>query len=340
MLAPGACRWLLRVCGSAVGGRMSPTLTWTLFRCIAIALIGWSAAGGLGTTSAAEPTAEGIAFFESKIRPVLVAKCYQCHSAEAQAAGRLKAELLLDTRDGMLKGGESGPAVVPGDKEKSLLLDAIGHKGLEMPPEGKLPDGVIADFMAWFEMGAPDPRTGPAATVESRKIDVAAGRNHWSYRRLSTVTPPTVKDTAWVKNDIDRFIRAKQEAAGVVPNAEAAKATLLRRVTFDLVGLPPTPEEQQAFLADTAPDAYEKVVERLLASPQFGERWARHWLDVVRYGESGGYEFDRDRGNAFHYRDFVIRAFNADMPYDEFLRLQVAGDLLPQELVLSRRYDQ
>ena len=259
---------------------------------------------------------------------MLVATCYQCHSAEAQAAGRLKAELLLDTRDGMLKGGESGPAIVPGDKSKSLLLDAIGHKGLEMPPEGKLPDGVIADFMAWFEMGAPDPRTGPAATVETRKIDVAAGRNHWSYRRLSQVTPPAVKDRAWVKNDIDRFIRAKQEVAGVVPNAEAAKATLLRRVTFDLVGLPPTPEELQAFLADTAPDAYEKVVERLLASPQFGERWARHWLDVVRYGESGGYEFDKDRGNAYHYRDFVIRAFNADMPYDEFLRLQVAGDLL------------
>ena len=315
-------------CHSLDRGRMIlPTMRW-LVHGFASRLLGWSLVVAAGPTFAAEPTAEGIAFFESKIRPVLVAKCYQCHSAEAQAAGRLKAELLLDTRDGMLKGGESGPALVPGDKAKSLLLDAIGHKGLEMPPEGKLPDGVIADFMAWFEMGAPDPRTGPAATVEARKIDVAAGRNHWAYRRLGSVTPPAVKDTAWVKNDIDRFIRAKQEAAGVVPNAAAAKATLLRRVTFDLVGLPPTPEEQQAFLADTAPDAYEKVVERLLASPQFGERWARHWLDVVRYGESGGYEFDNDRGNAFRYRDFVIRAFNADMPYDEFLRLQVAGDLL------------
>jgi cytochrome c553 len=289
--------------------------------------VGMLLLGAVGSL-AAEPTAEGIAFFESKIRPVLVAKCYQCHSAEAQSAGRLKAELLLDTRDGMLKGGESGPAIVPGDKKKSLLLDAIAHQGLEMPPEGKLPENVIADFTTWFEMGAPDPRTGPAAAVESRKIDVAAGRNHWSYRRLSSVALPPVKDAAWVRNDIDRFIRGRQEATGVVPNSEAGKETLLRRVTFDLVGLPPTPEEQQAFLADGSPDAYEQVVDRLLASPQFGERWARHWLDVVRYGESGGYEFDNERKAAFQYRDFVIRAFNADMPYDEFLRLQVAGDLL------------
>jgi hypothetical protein len=292
-----------------------------------VVFIGMLAFGPVGPR-ADEPAPEGIAFFESKIRPVLVAKCYQCHSAEAQQAGRLKAELLLDTRDGMLKGGESGPAIVPGDKEKSLLLDAIGHKGMEMPPEGKMPETVIADFTTWFEMGAPDPRTGPAATVETRKIDVAAGRNHWSYRRLAGTTPPAVKDTAWVRNDIDRFVRARQEAAGVVPNAEVAKETLLRRVTFDLVGLPPTPEELQAFVADASPDAYEKVVDRLLASPQYGERWARHWLDVVRYGESGGYEFDKDRASAFHYRDFVIRAFNADMPYDEFLRMQVAGDLL------------
>ncbi len=297
------------------------------FLSLVVALAGCVVTGSLDRAAAAEATPEGLAFFESKIRPVLVGKCYQCHSAEAQQAGRLKAELLLDTRDGMLKGGESGPALVPGSKEKSLLLDAIGHKGLEMPPEGKLPDNVIADFTTWFEMGAPDPRTGPAAVVETRKIDVAAGRNHWSYRRLSKVTPPEVKDAAWVRNDIDRFIRARQEAAGVVPNAEAAKATLLRRVTFDLVGLPPTPDEVRAFLADASPDAYEKVVERLLASPQFGERWARHWLDVVRFAESGGYEFDKLRPNAYRYRDFVIRAFNADMPYSEFLRLQVAGDL-------------
>jgi hypothetical protein len=277
---------------------------------------------------AADAEAEGIAFFESKIRPVLADKCYHCHSAESQQAGRLKAELLLDTRDGMLKGGESGPAVVPGDTGKSLLIDAVSHNGLEMPPEGKLPTNVIADFTAWVAMGAPDPRTAPAATVEARRIDVAAGRNHWSYRRLANTSIPAVKDAAWGRNDIDRFIRARQEAAGVVPNSEAAREMLLRRVTFDLVGLPPTVEELRAFLADDSPAAYEQVVDRLLASPQFGERWARHWLDVVRYGESGGYEFDGDRGAAYHYRDFVIRAFNADMPYDEFLRLQVAGDLL------------
>ena len=304
-----------------MSGRIVPSLIGQ------VVVVGMLLLGAVGAR-AAEPSPDGVAFFESKIRPVLVAKCYQCHSAEAQAAGRLKAELLLDTRDGMLKGGESGPAIVPGDKKKSLLLDAVAHQGLEMPPEGKLPENVIADFTTWFDMGAPDPRTGPAAAVESRKIDVAAGRSHWSYRRLSTAAPPPVKDAAWLRNDIDRFVRGRQEAAGVVPNAEAAKETLLRRVTFDLVGLPPTPEELQAFLADGSPDAFEKVVDRLLASPQFGERWARHWLDVVRYGESGGYEFDKDRGAAYQYRDFVIRAFNADMPYDEFLRLQVAGDLL------------
>ena len=317
---PSASRARVRV--------LSAVLTQAVIHGLAVVLSHLAVAGILSRANAAEATPEGISFFESKIRPVLVAKCYQCHSAEAQAAGRLKAELLLDTRDGMLKGGESGPAIVPGDKEKSLLLDAIAHNGMEMPPEGKMPEGVIADFTTWFEMGVPDPRTGPAATVDSRKIDVAAGRNHWSYRRLADVATPPVTDMAWVRNNIDRFIRARQEAAGVVPNAEASRATLLRRVTFDLVGLPPTPEELQAFLADASPDAYDKVVDRLLASPQFGERWARHWLDVVRYGESGGYEFDNDRGNAYHYRDFVIRALNADMPYDEFLRLQVAGDLL------------
>jgi hypothetical protein len=279
-------------------------------------------------SGAAAPTPDQVSFFETKIRPVLAQHCYQCHSAEALKTGKLKANLLVDSRDGMHKGGESGAAVVPGKRDESLLLAAIKYDGFEMPPAGRLPDEVIADFEKWIDMGAPDPRDEPAAKQEERTIDVAAGRQHWSYRRLGPVSPPAVKGTAWPRNDVDRFILASQEAAGITPNAEAAKETLLRRVTFDLTGLPPTPEELQAFLADTSADAYDKVVDRLLASPAFGERWGRHWLDTVRFGESGGYEFDGDRPGAHHYRDWVIKALNADLPYDQFLRLQIAGDLL------------
>ena len=271
---------------------------------------------------------EQLAFFEAKIRPVLTQHCYSCHSAEALKGGKLKAELMLDSRAGMEKGGESGPAVVAGKKEESLLLAALKYDGFEMPPSGRLSDQVIADFEKWIEMGAPDPRDEPLAHTGPRTIDVAAGRMHWSYRRLAPVSPPAVHDMTWAKNDVDRFVLAKLEAAGITPNDEAAKETLLRRVTFDLTGLPPTPGERQLFMADASPDAYERLVDRLLASPRFGERWARHWLDTVRFAESGGYEFDGDRPGAHHYRDFVIRAFNADMPYDRFLRLQMAGDLI------------
>jgi hypothetical protein len=278
--------------------------------------------------ASASPTPEQIAFFETKIRPVLAQHCYQCHSAEALRAGKLKASLLVDSRAGMAKGGESGAAVVPKNKEESLLLAALKYDGFEMPPAGKLPDEVIADFETWIDMGAPDPRDEPVATIDERTIDVEEGRKHWSYRRLAPVSPPEVKTAGWAKNDIDRFVLAKQEEAGIAPATEAAKATLARRVFFDLTGLPPTPEELTQFLDDASPDAYEKLVDRLLASPRFGERWARHWLDTVRFGESSGYEFDGDRPGAHHYRDWVIKAFNADLPYDEFLRMQVAGDLI------------
>jgi hypothetical protein len=275
----------------------------------------------------ASPTPEQITFFETKIRPVLAQHCYQCHSAEALRTGKLKASLMVDSRAGMAKGGESGAAVVPGKREDSLLLAALKYDGFEMPPAGKLPDEVIADFETWIDMGAPDPRDEPLATIDERTIDVEEGRRHWSYRRLAAVSVPQVETAAWPKNDIDRFIRAEQEAAKIAPAPEAAKATLARRVFFDLTGLPPSPEELKLFLDDIAPDAYEKLVDRLLASPRFGERWARHWLDTVRYGESSGYEFDGDRPGAHHYRDWVIKALNADLPYDEFLRMQVAGDL-------------
>jgi hypothetical protein len=285
--------------------------------------------GLLGSPRAdASPTPEQIAFFETKIRPVLAKHCYQCHSAEALRTGKLKASLLVDSRDGMVKGGESGAAVVPKNKEESLLLAALKYDGFEMPPAGKLPDDVIADFETWIDMGAPDPRDEPLATIDERTIDIEEGRKHWSYRRLAPVSPPEVKTAGWARNDIDRFILAKQEEAGIAPAPEAAKATLARRLFFDLTGLPPTPEELKQFLDDASADAYENLVDRLLASPRFGERWARHWLDTVRYGESSGYEFDGDRPHAHHYRDWVIKALNNDLPYDEFLRMQVAGDLI------------
>jgi len=282
----------------------------------------------LAGVAAAAPSGEELAFFETRIRPVLAEHCYPCHSAEALRAGKLKAGLLVDTRAGMANGGESGAAVVPGDRAGSLILAALKHDGFEMPPAGRLPDPVIADFEKWIDMGAPDPREEPSMAIEERTIDVAAGRRHWSYRRLAPVSPPAVANTAWPRGDIDRFILAAQERAGIAPAAEAEKAVLARRVSFDLTGLPPTPEELAAFLQDGSADAYEKLVDRLLASPGYGERWARHWLDTVRFAESGGYEFDGDRPGAHHYRDWVIRALNADLPYDEFLRLQIAGDLV------------
>lgn len=280
--------------------------------------------------------AAGLELFEKKIRPVLVQECYQCHSAQAAAQKKLKGELLLDTRDGARKGGESGPAVVPGKPDESLLVRALRHEDFEMPPKGKLPDAAIADFVKWIELGAPDPRTGPAATA-GRQIDIAAGRQFWSFQRLQPVTPPNVGDRDWVRTPIDQFVRAKQEALGLKPNGPATARTLIRRAYFDLLGLPPTPEEMEAWVGRltggsgdqvTGAAAYAELIGTLLASDHYGERWARHWMDVARFAESHGYEQDYDRPTAYHYRDFLIRAFNADMPYDQFVRWQLAGDEL------------
>ena len=272
-----------------------------------------------------------IEFFEQKIRPVLVQHCYACHSEEASKKNKLKGELFLDTRAGLLKGGESGPAIVPGKSAESLLVKALLYEdGYQMPPSSKLPAEIAADFRRWIDGGAPDPRDGAAASVSKREIDLEAGRRFWSFRPLESVTPPEVQNAAWPRTAIDRFILARQEAQGVRPNGQAARETLLRRLFFDVIGLPPAPEEIDLFLNDSSPDAYSALVDRLLGSAHFGERWARHWLDTVRYAESGGYEFDGDRGGAYHYRDFVIRALNQDLPYTEFVRWQVAGDqLLP-----------
>jgi hypothetical protein len=269
-----------------------------------------------------------LAFFESKIRPVLVQHCYECHSADAEKAKKLRGGLLLDTRDGLRRGGSSGPALVPGNARQSLLIQALRHEEIQMPPKRKLPDAVIEDFVQWVDKGAADPRTGPAAAVVKRADDGDAAKQHWAFRPLDTSKPPEVEDKAWVRTPIDQFILARLEEAKLKPTAAAAKEKLIRRAYFDLWGLPPAPADIDAFLKDASPDAYSKVIDRLLENDHYGERQARHWLDVVRFAESGGYEFDKDRPNAFHYRDFVIKAFNEDMPYNQFVRWQIAGDLL------------
>ncbi len=281
------------------------------------------------------PTDEQLNFFERKIRPVLVEKCYECHSAQAK---KVKGGLMLDSKEATLHGGDSGPAVVPGNPSGSSLMEAIryANKDMEMPPKGRLPDSVIADFETWIKMGAPDPRGSLVADAkeasaqwQKKEIDLAEGRKFWAFQPPKKHAAPEVKNTAWPRGDLDRFILAKLEEKGLQPVADAAKLDLLRRVTFDLTGLPPTVDEIQAFMKDTSPDAFSRVVDGLLASQRFGEYWGRHWLDVARYGESSGKDINLPYPFAWRYRDWVIDALNADMPYNEFVRQQVAGDLLP-----------
>jgi hypothetical protein len=272
----------------------------------------------LGTAGAAPPPdPKGVKFFEEKIRPVLVQSCYPCHSRNAQKAKKLRGGLFLDSRDGLRKGGDSGPLL------DGLLLKALRYDGdRKMPPKGPLPKSVVADFETWLKMGAPDPRDGSTTTV--RTIDIEAGKRYWAFQPTGRMAPPESS----ARNPIDAFLDAKRQAAGLTANGPATREKLLRRVYFGLTGLPPSPQERNAFLEDAAPDAYECLVDRLLQSERFGERWARHWLDVVRFAESGGYEFDGMRGGAYHYRDFVIKAFNKDLPFNEFVCLQIAGDHL------------
>jgi hypothetical protein len=270
---------------------------------------------------------KGIEYFEKKIRPVLVESCYECHSAQTK---KTEGNLALDSKDGLRKGGDSGPSIEPGKPQESLLIKALRQTGkLKMPPAPKkaLPPEVIADFTRWIEMGAPDPREG-SALPGKRVIDIEKGKQYWAFRQLLSGAPPRAANEALVKTAVDRFILARLEDKKLSLNSPAGNEKLIRRVYYDLLGLPPTPQEVDAFIKDASADAYEKMIDRLLQSERYGERWARHWLDVVRYAESGGYEFDGDRPGAHHYRDFVIKAFNQDMPYDEFIRLQIAGDHL------------
>ena len=273
---------------------------------------------------------KGIDFFEAKIRPMLVKHCYACHSAGASAKKKLKGGFLLDSRAGIRKGGESGPGAVPGKPADSLIISALRQETFQMPPTGKLPDEIIADFVRWIEMGAPDPRDGVAVLATSG-VDLESGRQHWSFQPLVQPVLPEVQGAEWIRTPIDRFVRLKQEQAGVTPNSMAEGRVLIRRAYFDLIGLPPSPDEVDRFSAEFEKDptgAYRRLIDTLLADEAYGERWARHWLDIVRFAESNGYAFDGDRPHAWHYRDFVISALNSDMPYDQFVRLQIAGDLL------------
>ncbi len=290
-------------------------------------------AGGSCSALAQDATPEAIAFFEKRIRPILVDNCFECHS---MASKKQKGGLWLDTRDHLLKGGVTGPALTPGEPEKSLLLIAVRHtdKDLRMPPKGKLTETQIADLAAWIKMGAPAPRKAvsdkiPATTPAKFGMSLEEGRKFWSFQPIKDPTVPKGKDASWPRTPIDHFILARVEASGMAPAPLADKRTLLRRVTFDLTGLPPTPDELAAFLADASPKAFAKVVDRLLDSPRYGERWGRHWLDVARYADTCGNASDYPVPQAHRYRDWVIRAFNRDLPYDQFLREQIAGDLMP-----------
>lgn len=272
-------------------------------------------------------TPEQERFFEAKIRPVLVEACLKCHGDKKQSGG-----LRLDSRSALLAGGDTGPAIVPGDAGKSLLIKAISHAGeLKMPPSKKLPREKIDDLTRWIAQGAPwpgtDRETGPVRKVGLQVTD--RDRQHWAFRPVQRPAVPAVKTPSWVRNPIDAFILSRLEAKGLKPASPASRQELVRRVYYDLTGLPPTPAEVQDFLGDTRPDAWERLIDRLLASPRYGEKWARHWLDLVRYADTNSYERDNPKPNSWRFRDFVIRSFNADKPYDRFLIEQLAGDELP-----------
>jgi hypothetical protein len=293
------------------------------------------------------PSPEGIGFFETHIRPVLVAKCYECHSGKSK---KIRAGLRLDTAERMRAGGKSGPAVVPNKPDDSLIIAALRYQSNEMPPSGKLPDPVINDFVKWISLGAPDPRAEATPMAEKNQKPAAKvdPKDHWSFKRPQRTPPPSVKNTSAARTDIDRYILARLEAKGLPPSSQAPARALYRRLYYDLTGLPPTAEEIDAFAADPSDSHYEAAVDRLLASPRFGERWARHWLDVARYADTKGYVFEEDRNykQAYTYRDWVIASFNADRPFDKFIVAQIAADQIDDKtcapaagfLTLGRRF--
>ena len=278
----------------------------------------------------------GDVFFEKEIRPLLIEHCHDCHSADAS---KLKGGLYLDHKEGWVQGGDSGPAIVPGDPEASLVIKAVRYQDndLAMPPKYRLQEADIAKLEEWIRLGAPDPRSKPVhVTRKQTGLTLEEGRAFWSYRPLARPDPPPLKEGDWAWNFVDQHIASVLKQHGLKPVADADRVTLIRRVSFDLTGLPPTPEAIEAFRGDTSPDAYERLIDHLLDSPQFGERWGRYWLDVARFAESvtlRGFVFEQ----AWRYRDYVIESFNRDVPYDQFVREQLAGDLMPDGSLAERQ---
>ncbi|MEN9672224.1 MAG: hypothetical protein RL553_489, partial [Planctomycetota bacterium] len=273
---------------------------------------------------AADKNNAGEKFFEEKVRPLLAEHCFSCHGLDKQKGG-----LKLDSKAAMIKGGDIGTAIIPGDPAASLMIKAVAYEGdLKMPPKGKLNAKQIADLSSWVKMGAPWPTTVAAEVKDTKSGPTVSGKDHWAFQPLRNPVPPEVKNKNWVRNPIDQFVLNKLEAKGLKPARPADKRTLIRRAYFDLLGMPPEPKEVEAFLKDDSSDAFAKLVDKLLASSHYGERWGRHWLDVARYADSNGMDENLAYASAWRYRDWVIQAFNSDMPFDQFIRMQIAGDLL------------
>ena len=291
---------------------------------VAMAACGLLASGNV----LADDGPAALEFFEKDVRPLLVKHCYECHSADDVDGG-----LNLDSRAGVANGGDSGVVVMAGAPDKSLLIEAVRYKNqdLQMPPKGQMSSAEIAILEKWVRLGVPDSRTESApGTVRPTGMTIEDGRDFWSFKPVADPEIPSVENADWVQLPIDAFVLSKLEERKAEPAAQADKRTLIRRVTFDLIGIPPTPEEIAEFIADKSSDAFEKVVERLLESPQYGVRWGRHWLDVARYADSNGLDENLAFGNAWRYRDYVVDSFNDDKPFDRFLIEQLAGDLVPE----------
>ncbi|MBB5039070.1 PSD1 and planctomycete cytochrome C domain-containing protein [Prosthecobacter dejongeii] len=286
----------------------------------------------LGVLSANEPTAADLDFFEQKVRPILIERCYECHSTES---GKTKGSLAMDSKAALLQGGDNGPGLVAGHPDKSLIIEAIRYKNrdMQMPPKSALPSAEIKVLEEWVQRGAPDPRTQVVAQ-RPRKIDLEKGRLHWAFRPIAKITPATIQG-----HPVDSFIKAKLTEKNLHLSPPADAVTLIRRMSYDLIGLPPTPGEVTEFkkaVALNRDTAIRALIDRLLSSPHYGEKWGRHWLDVARYADSNGLDENIALGTAWRYRDYVVRSFNADKPFDRFLIEQIAGDLLPAKTLADR----
>ena len=291
-----------------------------------LALLPSPAAGSVTTREPVSP--EVVEFFEKQIRPLLADKCYSCHGPKEQLSS-----LRLDSRAAMLEGGTRGPSLVPGEPQASLLFRAVLHQELKMPLGIKLPESQVADLERWILMGAPWPDAVPVVEGDKSDFYERISKEHWAYQPMRDSPAPSVEHSDWSGNPTDRFVLSKLKESGLAPAGKADPRTLARRLSFSLIGLPPDPEAVDELVADPSRAAYEAFVDRLLSSSQFGEHWARHWMDVVRFGETYGYEWNYEVLGAWRYRDYLTRAFNQDLPFDRFIREHIAGDLLPSPRV-------